>query len=148
MRGIMQYNIAPSKYKFSSRPFNKFIAKTPYSTNEVFITQYNGYDLTMIRCKSIYDGKLDYHSRLKIVKDNYELVNQHSRSGVETVLWFDQVSTKNPQQVEEKLKAKAMIVIDQLDSNSNARLYLCNRGNIVEIDNLPQDVKEIYKLVV
>jgi hypothetical protein len=148
MRGIMQYNIAPSKYKFSSRPFNKFIAKTPYSTNEVFITQYNGYDLTMIRCKSIYDGKLDYHSRLKIVKDNYELVNQHSRSGVETVLWFDQVSTKNPQQVEEKLKAKAMIIINQLDSNSNARLYLCNRGNIVEIDNLPQDVKEIYKLVV
>jgi hypothetical protein len=148
MRGIRQYNIAKSKYKFSSRPFNKFIAKTPYSTNEVFVTQYNGYDLTMIRCKSIYNGKLDYHSRLKIVKDNHELVNQRSSSGVETVLWFDQVSTKNPQQVEEKLKAKAMTIIDRLDSNSNARLYLCNRGNIVEIDKLPQDIKEHYDLVV
>ena len=147
MRGIMQYNIAKSKYKFSARPFNKFIAKTPYSTNEVFITQYNGYDLTMLRCKSIYNGKLDYHSRLKIVKDNYELINKHS-NGIETVLWFDQVSTKNPQQVEEKLKAKAITIIDQLDSNSNARLYLCNRGNIVEINKLPQDIKEYYELVV
>jgi hypothetical protein len=147
MRGIMQYNIAPSKYNFDTCPYNSSIAKTSYTTNEVFVTQYGGYDLNMIRCKATYDGKVDYHSRLMIVKDNHELVDQHS-NGVTTTLWFEQVSTKNPQQVEEKLKAKAMIVIDQLDSNSNARLYLCNRGNIVEIDNLPQDVKEIYKLVV
>lgn len=147
MRGIMQYNIAKSKYNFDTCPYNNFIAKTSYTTNEVFVTQYNGYDLNMIRCKAVHNGKVDYHSRLMIVKDNHELVNQHS-DGDTTVLWFDQVSTKNPQQVEEKLKAKAITIIDQLDSNSNARLYLCNRGNIVEINKLPQDIKEYYELVV
>ena len=141
----MQYNIAPSKYDFNAH--EQFIAITDDTTNEVFITWYGGYDLNVIRCTSTYNGKTYYSSRLMISKGNHELNNIHW-DGDETALWFEQVSTKNPIQVEDKLKLKAMAIIDRLDENSSARLYLCNRGNIVEVENLPQDVKEYYDLVV
>jgi len=144
MRGIMQYNIAPSKYKFDAQ--EQFIAETPTTTNEVFVTWYGDYDLNVIRCTSTYNGKVSYSSRLKIFKGNYELVNRHWDED-ETTLWFEQVSSKNPSQAEDKLKMKAMAIIDRLDENSNARLYLCNRGNIVEVENLPQDIKEYYNLI-
>ena len=139
----MQYNIAPSKYRFDIENYMTICDDT---TNEVFTTWYGDYDLNVIRCTSTYGGKIHHGSRLVITKGNYELVNRHWDED-ETTLWFEQVSSKNPSQAEDKLKMKAMAVIDRLDKNSNARLYLCNRSNIVEVDNLPQDVKEYYDLV-
>jgi hypothetical protein len=146
MRGIMQYNIEPSEYRFDAN--EQFIAKTDWTTNEVFVTWYGDYDLNVIRCTSTNDdGSINhYTSRLKISKGNHELVNMHW-DGDTTALWFEQVTSKNPLKAEDKLKEKAMAIIDRLDTNSKARLYLCNRGNIVEIENLPQDVKEYYNLV-
>lgn len=146
MKGIMQYNIALSKYEFNINDYS-YLFRGSSTKTELFITHYSGYNINIIRFTSTHsDGKTSYRSKVKISKGYSELVNSYD-DGVDISLWFEQQSTRNPIQVENKLMLKAMAIIDRLDENSSARLYLCNRGNIVEIDNLPQDIKEYYGLV-
>ena len=94
MRGIQLFQIRKSNNKFDP----KYLMN---DNDELFVVEYNGYHITIIRHK-FWDNT--YQSNLRIIKDGNELVdgepNVYGKSGA---LWIEQISSKNPGKAEEKM---------------------------------------------
>jgi hypothetical protein len=127
MRGIQLFQIRKSNNKFDP----KYLMN---DNDELFVVEYNGYHITIIRHK-FWDNT--YQSNLRIIKDGSQLVDgEPNEYGVSCALWIQQISSKNPGKTEEKLILKAKAIIDRLDENGRGELCLCNRGNIIEDPNI------------